>query len=211
MTTIIKKNNILVTGGAGFIGSNFARYWYHKYPAANLVVVDALTYAGSQDNLQNMAQGARYQFIHGNILNTDLIERLLRRFNIECIVNFAAESHVDRSISDPWLFYRTNAEGPLSLLTAALNAWGKDPLGKRFVQISTDEVYGSHTEGTPPLRNSAPVGPVTPILPASYLLMHWWHLSIILMASTLSSLEVLITMALTNTLRSLSPRRFRES
>ncbi len=126
---------LLVTGGAGFIGSNFILYWLKKYSNDKIVNLDKLTYAGNLENLKAIEKNSNYEFIHGNICNTQLVNSLTER--ADTIVHFAAESHVDRSILDPSPFIKTNVEGTYVLLEAAL----KNKL-KRFHHISTDEVFG---------------------------------------------------------------------
>ncbi|WP_374612178.1 dTDP-glucose 4,6-dehydratase [Sphingorhabdus sp.] len=135
-------SNILVTGGAGFIGANFVRYWNARHPADTIVVLDALTYAG---NVQSIAGLAGMSFIHGDIKDTNLVDQLLADYEIDTIVHFAAESHVDRSINGPDAFIETNIIGTHSLLKAAKKAWLDRGIGKphRFHHISTDEVFGS--------------------------------------------------------------------
>lgn len=130
--------NILVTGGAGFIGSNFIRYMLKHHPADRLVNLDLLTYAGNIHNLDDVKDNPRYHFVRGNIINRELVTHLIHEFQIDHLINFAAESHVDRSIRHPDIFVRTNVQGTLALLDAARQAG----VGK-FLQISTDEVYGS--------------------------------------------------------------------
>lgn len=143
--------NLLVTGGAGFIGSNFIKYMlkHHDYRIVNL---DLLTYAGNLENLENIEGDARYKHIKGDICNRELVESIFRRFDIDMVVNFAAESHVDRSIEDPEVFLRTNIMGTQALLDIAKDFWKIDLFDKyckeykngvKFVQVSTDEVYGS--------------------------------------------------------------------
>lgn len=143
--------NLLVTGGAGFIGSNFIKYMlkHHDYKIVNL---DLLTYAGNLENLEDIEGDARYKHIKGDICNRELVESIFRRFDIDMVVNFAAESHVDRSIEDPEVFLRTNIMGTQSLLDIAKDFWKIDLFDKyckeykkgvKFVQVSTDEVYGS--------------------------------------------------------------------
>lgn len=129
--------NLLVTGGAGFIGSNFARYMLQKYPQYQIVVFDLLTYAGNLDNLRAVADDARYTFVQGDICDAAAVRAALRKYRIDTIVNFAAESHVDRSILDADAFLRTNVMGTFTLLQAA-----KELGLERYHQISTDEVYG---------------------------------------------------------------------
>ncbi len=136
--------NLLVTGGAGFIGSNFVHYWIDKYPEEKVVVLDALTYAGNRANLTTVEANPQFTFVHGDILNTKLIEELLHDHEIDTLVHFAAESHVDRSIHGPDAFLKTNIEGTHSLLKAAKKVWldeGDKP--HRFHHVSTDEVYGT--------------------------------------------------------------------
>jgi dTDP-glucose 4,6-dehydratase len=147
--------NILVTGGAGFIGSNFIRYMLSKYSDYFIVNLDKLTYAGNLDNLKEVENSLDYTFIRGNIGNRELVANIVDMYNVDAIVNFAAESHVDRSIMDPEVFTLTNVLGTQVLLDVA-----KEHKVKRFVQISTDEVYGSlgetglFTEQTPIAPNS---------------------------------------------------------
>src|SRR3990172_8176315 len=115
--------NILVTGGAGFIGSNFVRYLLHSEPDVRVVNLDALTYAGSHENLQDLPSPERHNFVHGDICDRALVDDLLRRYTIDTIVHFAAETHVDRSIVDPGTFIQTNIVGTFTLLEAARSAW----------------------------------------------------------------------------------------
>ncbi len=137
---------LLITGGAGFIGSNFISYYLQKYPAATLVNLDKLTYAGDLANLREVENNDRYIFIEGDICDRTLLQNLFREYAFDGIINFAAESHVDNSIDRPADFIRTNIEGTFALLEAARYFWDPYP-GKsqqyRFHQISTDEVYGS--------------------------------------------------------------------
>ncbi|MDB5056343.1 MAG: dTDP-glucose 4,6-dehydratase [Bacilli bacterium] len=128
---------ILVTGGAGFIGSNFITYLMNSYPSYHIMNLDALTYAGHLETLESVQGRSNYTFIHGNILDAELVDGLLAK-GVDAIVNFAAESHVDRSIEQPELFVKTNVLGTQVLLEAA-----KKHKIKRYIQISTDEVYGS--------------------------------------------------------------------
>lgn len=133
---------ILVTGGAGFIGSNFIHYMLENYPDLQIVNIDKLTYAGNLDNLKPIAGDSRYSFFHGDIADRQLILSIAAEKKFDAIVNFAAESHVDRSISKPDDFLKTDIFGPFALLEAA-----RHHEIKRFVQISTDEVYGPIQEG----------------------------------------------------------------
>lgn len=147
--------NILVTGGAGFIGSNFVRYMVNKYPDYNIINFDVLTYAGNLENLKDVENAPNYHFVIGNITNGELIDHVVKQYNINSIINFAAESHVDRSITEPDVFVKTNVLGTQVLLDVAKN----NRLDK-YIQISTDEVYGSlgetgfFTEKTPLAPNS---------------------------------------------------------
>ena len=128
--------NILVTGGAGFIGSCFIRHILKKYQNYKVINIDALTYAGNIENLNDVKDNQNYKFIHGNICDKELVRELVNQ--VDCVVNFAAESHVDRSITGPEIFIETNVKGTLNLLQAAKNA-----NIERYLQVSTDEVYGS--------------------------------------------------------------------
>jgi len=129
---------ILVTGGAGFIGANFIYYMLEKHPDVRLVNLDALTYAGNLENLKEIEGHPNYRFVRGRIQDRGLLEKIIREEEIEAVVNFAAESHVDRSIVGPEVFVETNVLGTLALLDEALKAGVR-----RFLQVSTDEVYGS--------------------------------------------------------------------
>ena len=136
--------NILVTGGAGFIGSNFVHYWLEQYPAERVIVLDALTYAGNRANLAAAESNPNFRFVHGDILDTPLVEQLMGEEQIDTIVHFAAESHVDRSIHGPDAFLKTNIEGTHSLLKAAKRVWlDQGVTSHRFHHVSTDEVYGT--------------------------------------------------------------------
>jgi dTDP-glucose 4,6-dehydratase len=130
-------NNILITGGAGFIGSNFARYMYETYPALKITVLDKLTYAGNRDNISDLESDDRFKFVHGDISDQEFLDTLFADNLFDCVVNFAAETHVDRSITDPHIFIETNVIGTHNLLLTA-----KKYKVVRFHQISTDEVYG---------------------------------------------------------------------
>jgi dTDP-glucose 4,6-dehydratase len=147
--------NLLVTGGAGFIGSNFVRYMLEKYPNYKVVNYDLLTYAGNLENLKDVENHPNYTFVKGDINNRELVDYLVKTHKIDVIVNFAAESHVDRSITDPDIFVKTNVLGTQALLDVA-----KANNIKKYVQISTDEVYGTlgetgyFTEETPLAPNS---------------------------------------------------------
>ena len=150
-------NNVLITGAAGFIGANFAEYFVNKYPNYNVVVLDKLTYAGNLDNLKKIMD--KITFIKGDICDYDLILDILKKYNINGIIHFAAETHVDNSIKDPFIFTHTNVIGTHTLLEAAKNVWGEGSNNK-FVHISTDEVYGS-------LQNEGYFSETSPIKPSS--------------------------------------------
>ncbi|HZP76308.1 MAG TPA: dTDP-glucose 4,6-dehydratase [Pseudolabrys sp.] len=135
--------NLLITGGAGFIGANFVLHWRGRRPHDHIVVLDALTYAGNRANLDSLAGDKAFTFVHGDICDAALIERLFREHDFSAVVHFAAESHVDRSIISAEAFVRTNVVGTQILLDAALEAWKGASEGRRFHHISTDEVFGS--------------------------------------------------------------------
>ncbi len=148
----------LVTGGAGFIGSNFIHYMLGKYEDIRLINVDKLTYAGNLENLKSVENDPRYVFVQADIVDTQAITALFEQYAVDYVVNFAAESHVDRSIRDPEIFVRTNVLGTVNLLNCAKTAWQEGEgfrEGVRYLQVSTDEVYGSlgaegfFTETTP--------------------------------------------------------------
>lgn len=135
---------LLVTGGAGFIGSNFIKYFLKRNKNFIVVNIDKLTYAGNLNNLKELDNSPRYHFIKGDICNYDLVNYVLKKYKPDYIINFAAESHVDRSIDQPSIFLETNVMGTLTLLEGARSLWNKRGYsGNRFIQISTDEVYGS--------------------------------------------------------------------
>jgi dTDP-glucose 4,6-dehydratase len=161
--------NILITGGAGFIGSNFIHYILKEYESIQIVNLDVLTYAGNPENLDTVVQDPRYTFVKGDICDRVLIERLFKEYHFNTVVNFAAESHVDRSITEPELFLKTNIIGTQTLLDIAKHNWSIEPDNKycreylkdvKFLQVSTDEVYGAlgntgmFTEKTPIAPNS---------------------------------------------------------
>lgn len=158
---------ILVTGGAGFIGSNFIPYFLEQHSDYKIVNLDALTYAGNLDNLKEIEGHPRYVFVHGNICDRTLLESMFKQYNFAGVIHFAAESHVDNSITGPEAFIKTNINGTFTLLEAARQHWMDEPFKvkaqceeNRFLHISTDEVYGSlgkeglFTEATPYAPNS---------------------------------------------------------
>ncbi len=154
-------SRLLVTGGAGFIGGNFIRYWLQQHPDDFLVNLDALTYAGNLESLSDLEASKQYRFEHGDICDRALVERLLEEDRIDAVVHFAAESHVDRSITGPDAFIRTNIEGTFSLLEAVRKCWGDDD-SKRFLHVSTDEVYGSLDADEPAFTERHPYQPNSP-------------------------------------------------
>lgn len=137
------KRNILITGGAGFIGSHVVRLFVTKYPEYHIINLDKLTYAGNLANLADIEQQPNYTFVKADICDFEKILELFRQHSIDGVIHLAAESHVDRSIKDPFTFARTNVMGTLSLLQAAKVSWDGQYDGKRFYHISTDEVYGA--------------------------------------------------------------------
>jgi len=153
--------NLLVTGGAGFIGGNFVHYWADKHPDDGMVVLDCLTYAGNRSTIAGIDQA---ELVVGDIRDTQLVEKLLREHNISTVVHFAAESHVDRSISGPDAFVDTNILGTNSLLKAARAVWLDEGSGTphRFHHISTDEVYGSLGPEDPAFSETTPYQPNSP-------------------------------------------------
>ena len=151
------SNNILVTGAAGFIGANFAEYFVNKYPEYNVIVLDKLTYAGNMDNLKKVMD--KITFVQGDICDYPFVKEVFEKYNINGVIHFAAESHVDNSIKNPFIFTQTNVIGTHTLLEVAKQIWGEGSKNK-FVHISTDEVYGTlgengyFTEETPIKPNS---------------------------------------------------------
>ncbi|MBI5839222.1 MAG: dTDP-glucose 4,6-dehydratase [Chloroflexi bacterium] len=157
--------NILVTGGAGFIGSNFVHYLLDAEPDVKVINLDALTYAASPENLENLPDPGRHVFVKGNILDRDLVNGLMQEHSIGTVVHFAAESHVDRSILGPELFLQTNIMGTFTLLEAARAFWsgkGLEHPEVRFHHVSTDEVYGSLGPDDPAFSETTPYSPNSP-------------------------------------------------
>lgn len=161
---------VLVTGGAGFIGSNFVKHLLHTYSDINIVNLDLLTYAGNLENLSDVEHDERYSFVRGDIRDKALISELFREHAFDTVVNFAAESHVDRSITEPDVFLTTNILGTQTLLDVAKTNWKQSPEDKysreyrdsvRFLQVSTDEVYGALGE-TGLFKESTPLAPNSP-------------------------------------------------
>jgi dTDP-glucose 4,6-dehydratase len=155
---------VLLTGGAGFIGANFVHYWMREHAQDRVVVLDALTYAGNQANLESLMSRPELRFVRGNICDTALVEALLREERIDLVVHFAAESHVDRSIVGPDAFIETNVLGTHSLLKAARKVWLEEKVvpSHRFHHVSTDEVYGSLGPNDPAFSETTPYAPNSP-------------------------------------------------
>jgi dTDP-glucose 4,6-dehydratase len=166
-TQLMKSKNLLVTGGAGFIGSNYVPYLLQTYPNVRLINLDLLTYAGNPNNLREIESNPNYHFVKGDICDRSLVEQLFEKYQIDGVIHFAAESHVDNSISGPEAFVRTNVFGTFTLLDVARKCWMEKPnvikpefSHARFLHVSTDEVYGSlgatglFTENTPYAPNS---------------------------------------------------------
>ena len=150
-----RSKNLLVTGGAGFIGSNFINYFFKKYNSTNIINLDLLTYAGNLDNLNNISNNPSYTFIHGDICDKKLVDDIFLKYKIDGVINFAAETHVDNSIKKPDIFIKTNINGVFNILQIAYKYWMNKPFKidtgfelARFHQISTDEVYGSIESGS---------------------------------------------------------------
>lgn len=156
---------LLVTGGAGFIGANFVHYWLKEHPQDRVVVLDALTYAGNIETLHPLFGNSNFRFVKGNICNSELVELLLREEQIDTLVHFAAESHVDRSITGPDAFIETNIIGTHSLLKAARAVWladSQNPAPHRFHHVSTDEVYGTLSSTDPAFTEDTAYAPNSP-------------------------------------------------
>jgi len=162
--------SILLTGTAGFIGSNFVPYFLEKYPNYNLINLDLLTYAGSLENLKECEENPRYKFIKGDICNRELVEFIFNEYDIQGVIHFAAESHVDNSIKNPGVFVQTNVNGTYTLVDVAKKYWMEKPLTYkeeykdcRFHHISTDEVYGTLTDDPEDLfTETTPYAPNSP-------------------------------------------------
>ena len=158
--------HILVTGGAGFIGSNFVHYLLQSEPDVQIINLDALTYAGSLENLKDLPDPSRHVFIHGDITDQEMVYRIFAEYGIDTVVHFAAETHVDRSILDPGAFVQTNVVGTFTLLEAARKAWLVDKTVPRnvvrFHHVSTDEVFGTLSKADPPFREETAYQPRSP-------------------------------------------------
>ncbi|MGK7941241.1 MAG: dTDP-glucose 4,6-dehydratase [Crocosphaera sp.] len=164
MSSSEEKKSILITGGAGFIGSNFVHHWYQNYPNDNIIVLDALTYAGNRENLGALEDRKNFKFIQGNICDRPLIDNLLKEEDITTIAHFAAESHVDRSILGPDAFIQTNVIGTFTLLESFRHHWNGEgkPENYRFLHVSTDEVYGSLEADDPAFTETTAYAPNSP-------------------------------------------------
>jgi dTDP-glucose 4,6-dehydratase len=159
-----QPRKLLITGGAGFIGSNFVYHWCQQYPGDRVVVLDALTYAGNRQNLANLEGHANLRFVEGNICDRPLVDALLTEEDIDTVAHFAAESHVDRSILGPDAFVQTNVVGTFTLLESFRQHWMKrhQPVSDRFLHVSTDEVYGSLGPNDPAFSETTPYAPNSP-------------------------------------------------
>src|SRR5579883_3100883 len=159
-----EPHNLLVTGGAGFIGTNFVRYWLARPGVGRVIVLDALTYAGNPVNLEGLERDPRYGFVRGDICDEACVREVMRAQRIDTVVHFAAESHVDRSIFGPDDFIRTNVVGTHTLLKVAKALWLEERRvpAHRFHHVSTDEVYGSLCPTDPPFTETTPYAPNSP-------------------------------------------------
>ena len=159
-----KSRRILITGGAGFIGSNFVHHWCNNYSGDRIVVLDALTYAGNKANLASLESNSDLRFVQGDICDRTLVDNLLESEDIDTVAHFAAESHVDRSIIGPGAFVQTNVVGTFTLLEAFRQRWNsrQQPVSDRFLHVSTDEVYGSLEADDPAFTETTPYTPNSP-------------------------------------------------
>jgi dTDP-glucose 4,6-dehydratase len=153
---------VLVTGGAGFIGSNFCHYWKNRFSADRLICLDALTYAGNMENLKTLLAEPGFVFVKGSINDGTVVKKVFTDFDPTLVFHFAAESHVDRSIEDPAVFLETNVAGTGVLLENALRHWSPDTADRRFIHVSTDEVYGTLGPDDPPFNEQTPYAPNSP-------------------------------------------------
>lgn len=156
------KRNVLITGGAGFIGSHVVRLFVNQYPDYRIVCLDKLTYAGNLANLKDVESAPNFTFVRGDICDRAEVERIFKEYAIGGVIHLAAESHVDRSIKDPLAFAQTNVMGTLTLLEAARVAWRGEWEGRRFYHISTDEVYGALKLGEGLFTEQTPYAPHSP-------------------------------------------------
>ena len=159
-----KARRILITGGAGFIGSNFVHHWCKSYPSDHVVVLDALTYAGNRNTLASLEANSAIEFVQGDICDRTLVAQILESEDIDTVAHFAAESHVDRSIIGPGAFVQTNVVGTFTLLEAFRQRWNQreQPESDRFLHVSTDEVYGSLEAEDPAFTETTPYTPNSP-------------------------------------------------
>ena len=164
MTTENQARSIVVTGGAGFIGSNFVHHWCENYPEDRVIVLDALTYAGNLNNLATLKDRKNFRFLQGDICDRALVDELFASENIDTVAHFAAESHVDRSILGPGAFVQTNVVGTFTLLESFRQHWlsNHQPDNYRFLHVSTDEVYGSLGLDDPAFTETTPYAPNSP-------------------------------------------------
>ncbi|MFN7514912.1 dTDP-glucose 4,6-dehydratase [Microcystis sp.] len=164
MTTENQARSIVITGGAGFIGSNFVHHWCENYPEDRVIVLDALTYAGNLNNLGTLKDRKNFRFLQGDICDQALVDELFAGENIDTVAHFAAESHVDRSILGPGAFVQTNVVGTFTLLESFRQHWlsNHQPDKYRFLHVSTDEVYGSLGVDDPAFTETTPYAPNSP-------------------------------------------------
>lgn len=164
MTTENQARSIVITGGAGFIGSNFVHHWCENYPEDRVIVLDALTYAGNLNNLATLKDRKNFRFLQGDICDRALVDELFASENIDTVAHFAAESHVDRSILGPGAFVQTNVVGTFTLLESFRQHWlsNHQPDNYRFLHVSTDEVYGSLGLDDPAFTETTPYAPNSP-------------------------------------------------
>ena len=164
MTTENQARSIVITGGAGFIGSNFVHHWCENYPEDRVIVLDALTYAGNLNNLGTLKDRKNFHFLQGDICDQALVDELFTSENIDTVAHFAAESHVDRSILGPGAFVQTNVVGTFTLLESFRQHWlsNHQPDNYRFLHVSTDEVYGSLGVDDPAFTETTPYAPNSP-------------------------------------------------
>jgi dTDP-glucose 4,6-dehydratase len=164
MTTENQARSIVITGGAGFIGSNFVHHWCENYPEDRVIVLDALTYAGNLNNLATLKDRKNFRFLQGDICDRALVDELFAGENIDTVAHFAAESHVDRSILGPGAFVQTNVVGTFTLLESFRQHWlsNHQPDNYRFLHVSTDEVYGSLGVDAPAFTETTPYAPNSP-------------------------------------------------
>jgi len=172
------QKTILITGGAGFIGSHLVRLMVNKYPDYRILNLDSLTYAGNLENLTDIEEAPNYSFVKGDITDAEAVKEIFEKYRPDGVIHLAAESHVDRSISGPMAFVRTNVTGTVNLLDAARHIWGDDFSGKRFYHVSTDEVYGSLGE-TGYFTESTPYDPRSPYsaskASSDHMVRAWYH------------------------------------